>query len=144
MPASFAATYRLVPRSDAGLCCDEAGLALGLVPLVTWRDEDGGDPKRYDLNPTDDIADALTRAYGALDHETLERRIAGLARVAAALDAGDPVRARIAAVQLRFPEIAPEGMAKLARAPSLRKIRSRSTTRASRKSRWRAMDERRR
>ncbi len=111
--------FRLVKRGGAGLCCDEEGVALGPLALATRSANHAR--SQYRPGSVGDIADALYRAYGVIDERTLEFQITGIARVAAALSSGDHVRARIAAVQLRFPEIAPERMAKLAQVTSLRK-----------------------
>ncbi|HXQ49610.1 MAG TPA: hypothetical protein VN802_00825 [Stellaceae bacterium] len=51
----------------------------------------------------------------------LERRLRGLTHVAQLLNDGEEARARIHAVLLAFPEISPDGMAKLVRATELQK-----------------------
>jgi hypothetical protein len=67
------------------------------------------------------MAQALRLAYGPTPETLIERQCRGLARVTQLLAAGADALARIYAVLLGFPEIAPDGMAKLAAALSLRK-----------------------
>ena len=108
--------FRLVERGGAGLCCDEEGLALGPVPLVT-RGVDSGEQPHYRLRPDDEIVEALRWAYDGLDKEIIVSRVAGIERIAKALEIGDHVHARIVAVQLGFPDIPSVGMDKLRRFP---------------------------
>jgi hypothetical protein len=77
--------------------------------------------RRYRLLPLDEMATALRLAYGSMSETVMERRCRGVARVAQLLGAGEDALARIYAVLLGFPEVAPDGMTKLAAAASLRK-----------------------
>jgi Mannosyl-glycoprotein endo-beta-N-acetylglucosaminidase len=116
---AFTRAYRLVPRGAAGLACDDDGVALGPVTLVEAASDPSGQ-RFYRLRPEAEVAQALRLAYGwAPDY--IERCRRGLARVAQLLTAGEQAQACIHAVQLAFPEIAPEGMAKLAHAASVQK-----------------------
>jgi len=119
MGGPFIQTYSLANRGNPGLTCDEDGLALGPAILAkVVRDAEG--QRIYRLRPPEDIAQALRLAYGPVPDRVIERWACGLARVAELLAEGEAARACIHAVLLGFPEIAPEGMAKLARA-ALRK-----------------------
>ena len=119
MTIAFARPYRLVPRGEAGLACDDDGVALGPLRLVeAVTDADGC--RVYRPRPAEEIAEALRLAYGAAPDE-IERSRRGLAEIARLLTAGERAQAGIRAVQLAFPEIAPDAMAKLAQAASLQK-----------------------
>jgi hypothetical protein len=120
MPDSFVRCYGLVPRGGPGLACDDDGLVLGPMPLVAVV-RDAAGRRRYRLHSAVEVARALRLAYGPTRDDTVERYRRGLARVAELLAAGENARAHIFAVLLGFPEIAPEGMAKLVRAADLRK-----------------------
>ncbi len=111
--------YRLASRGEAGLACDDDGLALGPVPLSR---HDGAGKRRFRLRPAEELTKALRLAYGPVPAEDLARYRAGLGHIAALLEAGEGAQARIRAVQLRLPEISPEGMAKLAEDATLRKF----------------------
>jgi hypothetical protein len=113
-------TYSLVPRGGPGLTCDEDGLALGPITLAKKAGDDAGN-RHYRLLPLDDMVKALRLAYGTMPDAIIERRCRGLARVAQLLGVGADALARIYAVLIGFPEIVPEGMAKLTAAASLRK-----------------------
>jgi hypothetical protein len=119
MTIAFARAYSPVPRGEAGLACDDDGVALGPVRLV----EAVTDPSRrrcYRMRPTSEVAEALRLAYGSAPDE-IERCRRGFAHIAQLLTAGERVQACIQAVLLAFPEIAPAGMAKLAHAAALQK-----------------------
>lgn len=120
MTIAFAKTYRLVRRGEAGLACDEHGVALGPVALI---ETEGGTFGRRScrLRPVAEIEEALRLAYGFGPHE-IERSLRGLVEIARLLNAGERAQASIRAVQLACPEIAPDGMAKLAQAASLQKF----------------------
>jgi len=64
-----------------------------------------------------EIAVAFAIAYGPKPPEIFTRWHAGLDRVAKAFDQGRDALAAIATVQMGFPAIAPEVMAKLALSP---------------------------
>lgn len=77
--------------------------------------------RSYRLRPAAEIEEALRLAYGFGPYE-IERSLRGLVEIARLLDAGERAQASIRAVQLAFPEIATDAMAKLARAASLQKF----------------------
>ena len=120
MTIAFPRAYRLVPRGEAGLACDDDGVALGPVRLVEAVIDQSG-RRSYRVRPASEVAQALRRAYRPPPDE-IERRRRGLARIARLLTDGERAQACIRAVQLAFPEIAPAGMAKLARAADLQKF----------------------
>jgi hypothetical protein len=66
------------------------------------------------------VAQAFRLAYGSAPDD-IERYRRGLDEIARLLTVGEGAQARIHAVLLAVPEIAPEGMAKLAQAAALRK-----------------------
>jgi lysozyme family protein len=111
--------HRLSPRGGAGLACDEAGAALGPAVVVAVRKRRGGEAFR--ARPAKQLGQILALAYGPKAGDAAPRVRAGLARIAKALNNGQPALAAICAVQMRLPEIAPEGMAKLAGAGDLLK-----------------------
>ncbi len=114
MTIAFARAYSLVPRGEAGLACDDDGVALGPVRLVEAVADPSG-RRRYRMRPASEVAEALRLAYGSTPDE-IERWRRCLARVTQLLTAGERAQACIQAVLLAFPAVAPEGMAKLARA----------------------------
>jgi hypothetical protein len=87
-----------------------------LVDAVT----DASGRRIYRTRPAPEVAQALRLAYGA-GPEEVERCLRGFAKVAELLTAGERAQAGIRAVLLALPAIAPEGMAKLARAAELQK-----------------------
>lgn len=116
----FIRCYGLVQRGDPGLACDDDGLALGpTIFAKTVRDVAGRRDCR--LRPRDEVAQALRLAYGPIADSIVERWCRGLAKVTELLARGEHAHARIYAVLLGFPEIAPEGMAKLTHAGTLQK-----------------------
>jgi hypothetical protein len=119
MTIAFARAHRLVPRGAAGLACDDDGVALGPMRLVEAVTDAAG-CRRYRLRPAPEIAEALRLAYGSASNE-IERCQRRFARIAQLLTAGERAQACIHAVQLAFPEIAPENIAKLAHAAALQK-----------------------
>ena len=113
-------TFSPVPRGGPGLACDESGLALGPIALSRKL----CDPYRgvqYRLLPVDEMKQILRIAYGSVHGAVIERRCRGIARATQLLNTGSDALARIHAVLLAFPEISPDGMAKLAAVASLRK-----------------------
>jgi hypothetical protein len=119
MAVLFARDYSLVPRGAAGLSCDEDGIALGPMPLVEAVSDAFG-RRCYRMRSAAEVAQAFRLAHGSASDE-IERYQRGLARITELLSAGEGARARIEAVLLAIPEIAPEGMTKLAQAVALRK-----------------------
>jgi hypothetical protein len=84
-------------KDSLGLSCTEEGLFLGGTPLVERRDA------RFFVRPQPDLERLLSRAYGA--EIGLDRVMPGLAVVSSALGRSDLCLARIAAVQLRLPDV---------------------------------------
>ena len=82
---------------NLGLACTEQGLVLGRTPLIEWRDS------RFVVRGQSEIECLLSLAYG--QEASAQRLMPGLATVAAALNADDQGLARIAAVQLRIPDL---------------------------------------
>ena len=120
MAISFTRAYGLVPRGTAGLACDEDGVALGPMPLVESVTDAFG-RRRYGIRSPQEVAEAFRIAYGSAPDE-IERYRRGLARITELLAAGEDAQARIEAVLLAAPEIAPECMTKLAQATALQKV----------------------
>lgn len=116
----FICSYGLVARGGPGLACDEDGLALGPVTLAKIG-RDAAGQRSWWLHPDHEIAEAFRLAYGPTPDRLVERWCRGLGKVAELLARGEAAHARIYAVLLGFPEIAPEGMAKLAQAAGLAK-----------------------
>lgn len=110
MTDPFEPMYRLAKRG-AGLACDEDGVALGPVTLVERVSLDG--KRRYRRRPAEEIARALTLAYGPLPPDDLARRVLGLDVAARALEAGDLARASIATVQMKLPALSAYALVKL-------------------------------
>jgi hypothetical protein len=121
MNAPFFRTYRLIPRGGAGLACDDEGVALGPVGLVEAFRDDAG-KLRFRTKPLTELGKAMRLAYGEAENEMIAHHHRGLSRIAELLAAGEGTRARIHAVQLGFPDIDDDGMAKLARALALGKF----------------------
>jgi CDI toxin restriction endonuclease-like domain len=91
--------WRLSEASDnnLGLACTEQGLLLGRTSLIERRDT------RFVVRERHEIKRLLYKAYAA--EPPLDRLMHGLANVAAALNVNDQCLARIAAVQLRIPDL---------------------------------------
>src|SRR5947209_908391 len=86
-----------------GLSCDEEGVFLaGEVALVTRRFDHAG-RAIYKARSRPEIGWLLAKAYGSkLD---ISNQLEGLDRLAVYMSDGKWVLAKIAAVQLRFPEL---------------------------------------
>jgi hypothetical protein len=84
-------------ESNLGLACTKDGLELGCTALIERRDQG------FFVRQQSEIERLLRRAYRA--DVAVERLMAGLATVAAALNANDPCLARIAAVHLKIPDL---------------------------------------
>jgi hypothetical protein len=96
-------TYHFWRLSEAGpdnlgLACTDDGLPLGQTPLIERRDG------RFVVRQRHEIERLLQCAYGGA--LAADRIMPGLATVASALNTNDQCLARIAAVQLRMPELA--------------------------------------
>ena len=111
--------YRLTARGGVGLACDERGIALGPVPLVEVLA--AGSRRVFRPRPAEEIARTLALAYGRLGPDDLTRCLAGLDLAARALEAGDLVKASVATVLLKLPDLTVEAFAKLAGDPALKK-----------------------
>lgn len=119
MTIAFARAFSLIRRGAAGLACDDDGVALGPMRFVEAVIDPSGQ-RFYRMRPMPEVTQALRRAYRSAPDQ-IERVGRGLARIARLLTAGKQGQACIRAVQLAFPEIAPEAMTKLAYAASLQK-----------------------
>jgi hypothetical protein len=91
-------------RHGLGLCCDQEGLFLGRTPLLDKSD--GGFVPRLQAD-----LERLLKCGFAIE-VSLDRIMSGLTTVAAALNANDLCRARIAAVHLRIPDL-PDAFARI-------------------------------
>jgi hypothetical protein len=120
MSGAFFRTHCLVQRGGPGLSCDDEGLALGPITLAMKAQARNG-RVRYQLLSPDGIGQVLRLAYGSMPEAEIERRHRAIARITQLLDEGAHVLARIYAVLMGFPEIAPDAMAKLAIAPPFQK-----------------------
>jgi hypothetical protein len=83
---------------NLGLACTDDGLLLGCTSLIERRDG------RFVVRARDEIERLLKRAYER--EPPVDRLMAGLTRVASALNANDQCLARITAVHLRIPDLA--------------------------------------
>ena len=109
-----ARTFRLADAIGTGVACDGGGCFVGETPLLERVDAAGAKPE-WRPRPLPDLNAALSRRYGlAVD---LASKLAGLAAVGRALDLGDIVRARIAALHLQLPD--PPPLAKAAGADDI-------------------------
>lgn len=88
-----------------GLSCSNAGLFLGTTPLLHLH------PDGFVPRPQAELERLLSRGFGS--GVVLDRVMPGLGGVASALNDNNLCRARIAAVQLRLPEL-PDTLARLA------------------------------
>ena len=110
----------LVARGGAGLCCDDAGVALGSVALVSaCRDELGR--RQYCPLPDTALRRILAHADDGLSDEAIERCVAGIGHVAAALNAGEDWRARLIAMQLDLPSLTQAVLARFSNEAALAK-----------------------
>jgi hypothetical protein len=97
-----AMTYHMWRLSEAGsgnlgLACTDDGLLLGRTPLIERRDG------RFVVRERDEIERLLQHGHRYMGEA--DRLMPGLAVVARALNADDPCLARIAAVQLKLPDL---------------------------------------
>ena len=95
-------TYRMWRLSEAGpgnlgLACTDDGLLFGRTPLIERRNGRFAVRERYEIER---LLQHGHRYIGEAD-----RLMPGLAVVARALNADDPCLARIAAVQLKLPDL---------------------------------------
>jgi hypothetical protein len=97
-----AMTYRMWRLSEAGpgnlgLACTDDGLLFGRTPLIERRNG------RFAVRERDEIERLLQHGHRYIGEA--DRLMPGLAVVARALNADDPCLARIAAVQLKLPDL---------------------------------------
>lgn len=116
--------HKLVPRGGPGLSCDEAGIALGPVELVTTVNSGESTPLYRSISP-DNVEDVLTAAYGNQNTLYQEWFHSRLNAIAEAMSAGRHVFARIAAVQLALPEISAHNLGLLEKISHLTKFNPR-------------------
>ncbi len=112
--------HGLVARGDAGVTCDQQGLALAGLDLTCGERRDSGQ-RRHQVRPLVEIDQILEAAYGPQPHAVVLRVHRGLLRAAAWLDAGDLGRASLETVMLGFPPLTGEALTKLARIANLEK-----------------------
>jgi hypothetical protein len=91
--------FRLSPRLDGGVFCDESGAFVGAIPLLARTRGNGKDEWRP--RDCDDLAQEMSALYG-LPIDMSSKR-GGLAVIAKALGEGDVVRAQVATVLLGIP-----------------------------------------
>lgn len=104
--------YRSVPRGEAGLSCDDDGVALGPVTFVeALNSRDGG--VSYDRIGRELIDSTLAAAYGVQSEARCALIYSRLDAIAAAMSEGRHVFARIAAVQMGLPEFESEAFGRL-------------------------------
>ena len=108
--------FKLVERRAAscGVYCAEEGLYLGGVPLIKRDDWVG-----YQLRAEAEIETLLAAAYDT--PPDLARSVAGLRSVLGHFQGGDLSLAQIAALQLQFPDVREDRLARLVRTDELLK-----------------------
>lgn len=106
-------TFRLLPRGEGGLACDNSGVALGAAELVRF-DADVTGRRRYNTIPSQAFGRVLNGAYGPPSEAVVLRLHGGLSRAAAALEAGDLCLAGIETVLLGLPDLTASALEKLA------------------------------
>jgi hypothetical protein len=95
--------YRLSPVGDPfGLSCDERGVFLGSVPLLT-RVSDAKGGNRLVARPASDLNIAFRVFYGLPVDLTV--KCGSLSTIANALNRGDVALAKIASVQMQLPDL---------------------------------------
>ena len=91
--------FRLSPRLDGGVFCDESGAFVGAIPMLARARSNGKDEWRP--RDCDDLSKEMSAQYG-LPIDMSSKR-GGLAVIAKALNEGDVVRAQVATVLLGIP-----------------------------------------
>jgi len=112
MNPDLRSSHRLVKRGAAGLACDEGGVALGSVSLISARKIAGGG-RLCSVRSPDEIGAILRTGYGPQPAELVSRLHRGLRRAAAWIEAGDIGRAGVEALMLGLPDLTSEAMLKL-------------------------------
>jgi len=120
MNTALRSSRRLVKRGEAGLACDEDGVSLGAVNLVS-ASADAGGVRRCAVRSPDEISNVLRTGYGPQPPEVVSRLHRGLLRTAAWIESGDFGRAGVEALMLRLPDLTPEAMRKLDKIADLEK-----------------------
>jgi hypothetical protein len=92
--------FRLSERGH-GVSCDEEGLFIGPVPLLT-RNKPGDGRDIWSVRPDSELNQELATHYNLPINVSL--KLGGIMAVARALNRGNLVLAKIAAVQLQFPD----------------------------------------
>ena len=112
MNSALRSSHRLVERGAAGLACDEDGVALGSVSLISARKIAGGG-RLCSVRSPDEIDAVLRAGYGPQPVELVSRVHRGLRRAANWIEAGDIGRASVEALMLGLPDLTSEAMVKL-------------------------------
>jgi hypothetical protein len=92
--------FRLSPRLDGGVFCDESGAFVGAIPMLARTRGNGKDEWRP--RDCDDLSKEMSAQYG-LPIDMSSKR-GGLAVIAKALNEGDVARAQVATVLLGIPD----------------------------------------
>ena len=111
---------KLVDRGSAGLAYDDEGMTYGPLPVV-YRARSPMGRCQYRVVSPETATMAFETVAGSAHAEEIDLFYRGLLRVAKALDSGNGALARIAAVQLRVPELSKSGFEKLRKLALLRK-----------------------
>jgi hypothetical protein len=106
--------YRLVPRGKAGLTCDDDGIAFGPITLVEPVHVDG-EKISYQCISQKAFAKAINALCGGTSTTYGARLYARLGAIAELMSIGQHSLARIAAVQMAFPELASEPLEELSK-----------------------------
>lgn len=112
--------FRLLPRGEGGLACDESGVVLGAAELVR-AGADATGRRRCETVPPRALERVLNAAYGPQPEAAVLRFHRGLRRAAAALEAGDLCLAGIETVLLGLPDLTCSALEKLAEIAGLEK-----------------------
>ena len=92
--------FRLSPRLDGGVFCDESGAFVGAIPMLARTRGNGKDEWRP--RDCDDLSREMSAQYG-LPIDMSSKR-GDLAVIAKALNEGDLARAQVATVLLGIPD----------------------------------------
>ena len=112
MNPALRSSHQLVTRGAAGLACDEDGVALGSVSLISVRKIAGGG-RLCSVRSLTELSAILRTGYGPQPAELVSRLHRGLRRAAAWIEAGDIGRAGVEALMLGLPDLTSEAMVKL-------------------------------
>jgi len=120
MTSPLGRKHRIVGRGEAGVSCDEDGIALGAVHLVR-ASRTVGNARYCEVRSQAEIDQILRAAYGPQPAGVASRIHRGLCRAARWIEAGDLGRAGVETVGLGLPDIGLASMAKLAEIADLEK-----------------------